>query len=617
MNLLPKTEPKKTETISSLHNPLNMGSVIDSSSVHFCVWAPNASRVDLVGDFNDWKGASHPMKRSDDGKWRLSVPEAKKDQCYQYEITFEGKTFRKNDPYAKRIEPKRKLSAIFQSNYKWKYPDFDMPSFNELVIYELHVGTFAPKNKNKPGTFADVMHRLPYLKSLGITAIEIMPPCEFPSERSWGYNVTNPFAVEESYGGAEALRKLVDEAHAHGIAIILDIVYNHFGPDDLDLWQFDGWNQDDKGGIYFYNDWRSSTPWGENRPDYGRGEVRQYIRDNALMWFEDYHVDGLRLDSTIFMRDVKGNSHSADTEIPEAWSLMQWINNEVAEHFPGKIMIAEDLACNDWVTEESGAGGAGFHGQWDASFVHPIRACVSCKDDEGRDMSAVAGALNNLYNNDPCARIVYTESHDEVANGSSRIPTEVSPEDAAGYHAQKRSILGGGLTLTARGVPMLFEGQEFLEDGWFQDDVPVDWTKAATHGGIRLFYQNMISLRLNRSNQTRGLTGSGLNVFHLNHQDKVIAFHRFHSGGRGDDVIIVANLGHQSFENYTVGSPCEGEWQVRINSDWKGYSQQFGDMQHPLQACTTSPEPRDGQPHSMTFPLAPYSMLIFSQEQLK
>lgn len=611
MPLLNKSE---SEVAQPLHNPHKLGAVVEKDGVHFRVWAPNASKVSVVGDFNDWKGDAHVMTRGDDGKWSLKIPEVKAGEPYKYDITNGDRTFRKNDPYAKRIDRKRRTSLVFQSEYSWKTSEYHLPAFNELIIYELHVGTFASKDGKRSGTFADVRGHLPYLKKLGVNAIEIMPPCEFPTERSWGYNVTNPFAVEENYGGPDELKKLVDEAHAIGIGIILDIAYNHFGPDELDLWQFDGWNENNLGGIYFFNDWRAWTPWGENRPDYGRGEVRQFIRDNAMMWLEEYRADGLRLDSTIFMRDVHGNPYCKDTEIPEAWSLFQWLNEEVTKHFPGRIMIAEDLACNPWVTEEMGAGGAGFHAQWDAAFVHPIRAAVQCVKDEDRNLDDVAAAIRNVYNCDPCARVIYSESHDEVANGRARVPTEVDPQNAASYHAKKRSVIAAGFVMTSPGIPMIFEGQEFLENGWFRDDVQVDWNKADAFRGIRMLYRDLIHLRLNRSGKTRGLSGSGLNVYHFNRQDKVLAYHRFHQGGAGDDVIIVVNLGHQAFDHYEIGSPREGEWKVRLNSDWKGYSEEFGNDANPVEATSTQSEGLDGLPHRMAFSLPPYSLLILSQE---
>ncbi len=150
---------------------------------------------------------------------------------------------------------------------------------------------------------------------------------------------------------------MIKECHRQGLAVILDVVYNHFGPGDLDLWRFDGWTENDGGGIYFYNDWKAETPWGHNRPDYGRGEVRQFIRDNALMWLDEYHVDGLRYDATIYIRTIHG---PGDKDLPEGWGLLQWINGEIRQRFPGRIIIAEDLQDNEWLTKDIGAGGAGF-----------------------------------------------------------------------------------------------------------------------------------------------------------------------------------------------------------------------------------------------------------------
>ena len=221
----------------------------------------------------------------------------------------------------------------------------------------------------------------PIFKNLGINAVEVMPVAEFAGDFSWGYNPAHPFAVATIYGGPDALKRFVKAAHEHGIAVIMDVVYNHLGPSDLDLWQFDGWSENEKGGIYFYKDRRSQTPWGETRPDYGRDEVRQYLRDNALMWFEEYHADGLRWDMIAYIKSIDGNDDNPANDIPEGWSLMQWINVEIQQLFPGKISIGESMKNNPWVIKEVGAGGAGFNAQWDAEFVHPVRQAVIVRDD--------------------------------------------------------------------------------------------------------------------------------------------------------------------------------------------------------------------------------------------
>jgi len=214
-----------------------------------------------------------------------------------------------------------------------------------------------------------------------------MPVIEFAGGQSWGYNPSCVFAVESDYGGPLGLKRFVKEVHRAGFGVILDVVYNHFGPSELDLWQFDGWSENGQGGIYFYNDWRAETPWGATRPDYGRNEVRQFIRDNALMWLDEYHVDGLRLDMSLYMRSVRGDGDPGGN-LPDGWSLIQWINQEVHERFPGHLMIAEDLHDKDRITANVEQGGAGFDLQWAAHFVHPIRAAVITTDDDRRSSTA-------------------------------------------------------------------------------------------------------------------------------------------------------------------------------------------------------------------------------------
>ncbi len=600
---------------TTISNPRLMGATSEPFGVRFRVWAPFANRVSVVGEFNDWNGSRHSLLAEADGLWTTIISEAHPGQQYQFEITHQDQTFRRNDPYALAIHPQQKVSVIVQDDYLWQHPQTVLAPWNELVIYELHVGTFSSGPDNAPGQFAQVQKRLPYFKHLGVNALELMPLAAFPSERSWGYNLTNPFAVEESYGGARALKELIDAAHAEGIAILLDVVYNHFGPSDLDLWQFDGWNENGKGGIYFYNDHRAWTPWGENRPDYGRGEVRQYIRDNVLFWLEEFKVDGLRFDSTLFIRNTRGHNSNPETDLPDGWSLLQWVNEEVSRHFPGRLTVAEDLLQNEWLTKPTSEGGAGFSTQWDSAFVHPVRANVVQVNDENRSMAEIARAIEFRYNGDAFQRVIYSESHDEVANGKARIPQEINPENTADYFARKRSTLAAGLVLTVPGIPMLFEGQEFLTDGWFRDDQALDWNKLGTFKGINRLYRDLIHLRRNLHGHTRGLTGPHVHVHHYNDQDKVIAFHRWLEGGPKDDVVVIASFSNHTVDaSYRIGLPRCGDWIIRFNSDWKGYSPDFSDVSNPEGRLITETTPCDGMEQSAMIALPPYGLIILSQE---
>jgi 1,4-alpha-glucan branching enzyme len=578
--------------------------------VAFRVWAPNADAVHVAGTFNDWSEDATPLAPAPGGVWEADVPGAKPGDEYRYLIRNGEARFSRIDPYARAVTNSVGNAIVVAPGSGGT--EFTPPPWNRLVIYEMHIGTFHRSEEDRPGTFEDAIARLGHLRRLGVNAVQIMPAAEFAGELSWGYNPAHIFAVESTYGGPEGLRAFVEAAHAAGIAVILDVVYNHFGPSDLDLWQFDGWSENDVGGIYFYNDWRAETPWGDTRPDYGRAEVRQFIRDNALYWFEEYGIDGLRFDMTLYIRTVRGDEQDPGDSLDEGWSLMQWLNDEIAGRFPGRITISEDLRGKAALTGATADGGAGFGAQWDAEFVHPIREVLIAADDDARHMATVAHALSHHYNGDPFQRVIYTESHDEVANGKARIPHEIAPGDPSHWAAQKRSTLGAGLAFTTPGIPMLFQGQEFLQGEWFQDTVPLDWDRSEEFHGIVRLYRDLIRLRLDHQGVSGGLSGRNVAVHRIDEEAKLVAFHRWAEGGPGDDVVVLANFSHLAREVYRIGFPRPGLWRLRLNTDWTGYSDDFGnfastDVEAVEAEC-------DGMKWSAEVGIAPYSLLVFSQD---
>lgn len=587
-----------------------MGAILHASGVAFRVWAPHAERVAVIGSFNDWNGDINLLQSEENGYWYGDVAAAGAGDEYKFQLTTPQGSFRRIDPYAREVTGSVGNAIVHDTDFDWKGDDFHLSAWNELVIYELHVGTFNADQEDvkHPGEFSSITARFGHLQKLGINAIQIMPVGEFAGDRSWGYNPAHIFSVEIAYGGPQAFKRFVKSAHEHGIAVILDVVYNHLGPEDLDLWQFDGWSENDRGGIYFYNDERAITPWGETRPDYGRGEVRQYLVDNVLMWLEEYHVDGLRFDCTQFIHTINGTDSQ---DLPDGWSLLQWINSEVAEKYPGRITIAEDMQHNRWVTGDVGAGGAGFASQWDAMFVHPIRQAVVTPKDEQRSLGAIRDAICYRYNDDAFDRVIYSESHDEVANGKARVPQEISPNDPKGWYARKRSALAAAMVFTAPGIPMLFQGQEFLEGEWFRDTVPVDWDQCAEFHGIVRLYRDLIRLRLNKDGFSRGLCGQFTQVSHLNEESKIIAFHRRDKGGAGDDVVVVANFCNEARDDYRVGFPAAGVWKLRFNSDWQGYSDDFEG--HPGSDVSAEAGEYDNFPCQGMLSVGSYSILVYSQ----
>jgi 1,4-alpha-glucan branching enzyme len=589
-----------------------MGSIPFPGGAAFRVWAPFASAVFVTGTFNDWSETENPLSSEGNGYWSGDVRGARPGHEYKYVILNGAQKLWRIDPYARDVTGSAGNAVIVDPRFDWGVDGYRTPSLDEMVIYEMHVGTFFGKAGGKPGNLKSVTRRLPYLHELGVNAIQIMPPAEFAGGFSWGYNPAHIFAIESDYGGPNGLKELVREAHRLGIAVIFDVVHNHLGPSDLDLWRFDGWQENDKGGIYLYNDWRATTPWGDTRPDYGRPEVRQFLRDNALMWLEEYRADGLRWDATAYIRNVHGRNNDPANDIAEGWALMRWINDEIRARQPWKVNIAEDLRNNEWITKERAAGGAGFDAQWDAGFVHPIRECIIPMNDGHRDIQAVRDAIYHRYNDDVFERVIYTESHDEVANGKARVPHEISPENPGSYASRKRSTLGAALVFTSPGVPMLFQGQEILEDEWFRDTDPIDWRKTERFSGILTLYRDLIRLRRNWYDNTRGLRGRHVNVHHVNNTDKVIAFHRWGTGGPGDDVIVVVNFANRGYPGYNIGFPRDGMWKVRFNSDWIGYGSDFGN--HPSHDTAARAGATDGLPYNGSVGLGPYTTIILSQE---
>jgi 1,4-alpha-glucan branching enzyme len=607
-----------SEEAQTVTKHFGMGAIPHAKGVTFRVWAPHAEKVYVSGTFNDWSKTSTPLTSEKNGYWSIDVQGAKAGDEYKYVLhappDWNLPPLSRIDPYARKVTNAAGNGIIYDPDaFDWGDDTFNIASWNELVIYEMHIGTFHVKEEGHPGTLDSAIEKFPYLKGLGINAIEVMPIMEFAGDFSWGYNPAHPFAVESIYGGPDAFKRFVKAAHEQGIAVIVDVVYNHFGPGDLDLWQFDGWSENEKGGIYFYNDHRSQTPWGETRPDYGRGEVRQYLCDNALMWFEDYHADGLRWDAISYIRNIEGRDGDPFQDIPEGWSLMQWINGEIQQRFPSKISIAEGMHDNAWVTKDAGAGGAGFNAQWDSEFVNSVRQAVIARDDTSRDLGAVSKAIEYRYDLDAFRRVIFTESHDEVANGRERVPEEIWPGNVDSWFSKKRSTLGSAIALTSPGIPMLFQGQELLEDRWFQDKVPIDWSRAEDEHGILKMYLDLIAMRRNRSGVTRGLCGQNIHIYHFDNEAKVIAFHRWDKQGPKDSVVVVVNMTNQNRDGYVIGFPRAGVWKTRFNSDSYNYGPKFAN--HPTPDVEAHEKGTDGLPCSGKISIGPYTVVIFSQDE--
>ena len=594
----------------------------------FRVWAPFVDKVGVkindraVVPLTQEPGHTDPS----DTTWTGAVPKTKAGDQYRYVIQIGSVTREFNDPRAQQLtgfdlpngfglpgNDNKPKSVIVDSAFNM--PAFTEPTFNTMVIYEMHIGTFA-------NTFRGAVQKLDYLKNLGINAVEVLPITQnplfsdhTPADHDWGYDPVQLFAIKSKYGTPQDFKEFVKQCHQRQIAVIVDVVYNHLVGNNL-LGGFDGFTPPQiPSGIYLYGGDRANTPFGP-RPDYGRPQVRQYIIDNALLLLRGYGVDGLRLDDTIDIRTF-GKPRTANNEGSE---LLQEINSSYRNtdpKQPGKITIAEDLQSSGDVTLQSGSTALEFNTQWDDTMVNNMRTVVKQVNDSDRDIGAIRGALENHMASDVFTRVIYTENHDQVGHppGQDRLPTMIDANDHESLFAKKRSTLAAAIMLTAPGIPMIFQGQEMLETRAFGFNTPtnMDFSRADSPNlkGIVQMYRDLIALRRNVSGTTKGLTGQNLNVFHFDNGNKTLAYHRWENGGPGDDVVVVANFSSSPMPNLNIGFPRQGAWHVRFNSGANVYDPGFvnGDSLD----TTANSGGKDGLNFNGNVGIGPYSVVILSQ----
>jgi 1,4-alpha-glucan branching enzyme len=581
----------------------NLGATLTKSGVDFRVWAPFAKFVSVF--INDaFQQHETVLTNEGDGYWSGTAVGAVAGQSYKYHIQSPyDQWLERNDPRSRQVTVSDNGdSVIVDPAFDWGDTAAPVIPKEKQIIYEMHIGTFHRPDASTPGTFATAIEKLDYLLSLGINMIELMPVTSMTTGQGWGYAPNYIFAVENTYGGRHGFLEFVKACHQRGIGVILDVVYNHFSP-KADLWQFDGWNEAYKGGIYFYNDSRADTPWG-GRPDYGRPEVREFILDNVTMWLTEFHLDGLRIDSTIYMRNTEGHDNDPEHDLPEAWSLFQEITTLAHKINPNATIIAEDTSSNEYITKSVGEGGAGFDAQWGNRFPHAVRARFGMDNQEsGGDLDQ---ELQHYYNRQAFQKVIFSDSHDTAANGSARLNEATTPGNPGSVFARQRTLVAHALSLTAPGVPMLLQGEEFLQQGAFNDWQMLDWNKTTKFAGIVLAFQHLINLRKDIYGNTTGLTGQSINVFHQDIPNNIIAYHRWSKGGARDDVLIIVNFSDMRFKDYKLYVPVPGMWHVRFNSSWKGYSPDFNE--------TSTSKAMTDENSQITVDLADYNVLILSQE---
>ena len=533
---------------------------VSPGGVVFKVWAPDAGTAAVAGEFNGWSTTANPMTRHG-ADFVAYVPSAGDRQQFKY--VFNGNNW-KPDARAKSLNPSDNYNTHIEDafRYGWASGDFTPPAPEDMIVYELHVGTFSGRNDPVasgaiPGTYRDVAAHVDHFVDLGINVVEVMPITEFPWDFSAGYNPVSVWAPEWKYGTPDDLKYMIDTLHAHGIAVVFDIVWNHFSATDNYLWYYDGTQ------IYF-DDPAVDTPWG-SQADFDRAEVRDYFLDSTLYWLEEFRADGFRMDATSYMALYQGSG----------WGLMQAFNDEIDNRAVHKITMAEQLPDDPWITTPTSAGGAGFDSQWNDYFTDTLRQAIIDAAFGNTNMGAVADIIDGSGAYLSGTYVVnYLESHDEVwpDSGGQRLVKTIDttwPHDD--IYAKGRMKLGEGLTLFSPGIPLIFMGDEWLEDTDFGGGSPsgadrINWDLLTQHAAIYQFFKDAIAVR--KSNGAlRG--NAGVDVYHVNDTADVVAWHRWDLSG--NEIVVIANFSNNDYAGYQIGFPQAGTWYELLNSQASEY----------------------------------------------
>jgi len=627
--------------------PAPLGATVHPGGVTFRIWAPYADSVAVRINEGNAIGMAREPGHPDpaDATWSAEVPGAKAGDHYKYVIRCKGNEGEFIDPRGLELTDYTPgASSVIVNMGARKPKPFTTPSLQSLVIYEMHIGSFNPDPAEPTRyDFAGAAQKLDYLQKLGINAIQLLPinenavggfgrrgrggaasrpsaaapsaganrqgPARRANDYDWGYDTSSYFAIKRSYGTPEEFLDFVNAAHAHGIAVIIDVVYNHMSGRNL-LRNFGGYSTPEfPNGLYFNDAAHGTSPWGP-RPDFSRPQVASIIEDNALMYLLQFGCDGERWDSVANLRAF--SSRGNNTPNPDGIQLMRKTIDDARATHPDKIFIAEDLRNESSVTKQTSEGGLGFDTQWDNVTCGAIRRAVT-GDDASRDLSALAKVIDRKIGSVAFSRVIYSENHDQVGHPPKeiRMPALIDPKDPQSLKAKRLSNLGAAIVLTSPGVPMLFQGQEMLDPRTFTFgvNVPMDWSRVQTQAGTIALYQDLISLRRNLGGHTGGLMGAHTQVYHVDDATHTLAYRRWDKGV--DDVIVTINLSSSPVKA-KIGFPRAGKWTTRFDSNSTKYDPRFSDATGG--EITAAATPSEGLAASAEVNIGPYSAIILSQQ---
>lgn len=591
--------------------------------VTFAVFAPNATAVSVVGDFNWWNGARHPMQKTDLGYWVLFIPEVEAGVKYKYQIkdSHGNELPHKADPvgFLAHQYPSHASEIFDQNAYEWHDQAWQNRKATDLYsqpmsIYEVHLGSWKKKSINSESvelySYRELAEQLiPYIQDLGYTHIELLPISEHPFDGSWGYQPVGLFAPTSRFGNPDDFKYFVDQCHQNNIGVIIDWVPAHFPEDSHGLARFDGTH------VYEYEDPRKGwhPDWKSCIYDYGKNEVRQFLVANALFWLDKYHIDGLRVDAVASMLYLD-YSRSDGEWIPnvdggnknyEAISLLQWMNREVYDHFPKAFTVAEESTAFPKVSRPVYEGGLGFGFKWNMGWMHDSLHYIS-KDPAYRNHHHNEITFSMVYAFDE--NFVLPISHDEVVHGKGSLLRKM-PGDEWQQMANLRCY--SAFMFAHPGKKLNFMGNEIGQSDEWNHSSSVSWhlLKFDKHLGVQNLHRKLNALyRDYPALHELDCHHSGFEwIDHHNAEFSVVAFMR-KAKNSSQKICVVSNFTPIPRQNYRIGVLDEGQYKMLLNTDEGQY---WGSDFDSRSDVTSEPSEWHGKPHSIAINLPPLATLFY------
>ncbi len=596
---------------------------------YFALWAPNAKKVSVLGNFNNWNPKLHPLNVRWDGSgiWEGFIPGVVQGEMYKYHIVSNQKdyTVSKADPIAHYYEvPPKTASVVWDLDYSWKDEKWlrrrgkNNSLLSPITIYEVHIGSWrrAPEHGYRPLSYRELAPQLAeYVNKLGFTHVEFLPIMEHPFYGSWGYQTTGYFAPTSRYGTPQDFMYLVDCLHQNDIGVILDWVPSHFPTDEHGPGFFDGTHlyehEDERKGIH--PDWNSYIF------NYSRNEVRNFLISSALFWLDKYHVDGLRVDAVASMLYLDYSRKEGEwipnkfggRENIEAIEFLRRMNEEIYKNYPEVQTIAEESTAWPMVSRPNYLGGLGFGLKWDMGWMHDTLQYMT-KEPVHRKYHHNTLTFRMLYAS--TENFILPLSHDEVVHGKGSLLSKM-PNDDWQKFANLRLLFG--YMYGQVGKKLLFMGGEFGQWREWNHDESLDWhlLDYAPHTGLQKLVHDLNNLYISEPSlheldcQPNGFEWVDCN----DSQQSVLSFLRYDSSG-SDMILVVCNFTPVTRYNYKIGVPKDGTWKEVLNSDSKLYS---GSGQGNMGSVASTTEEVHGRPYSISLTLPPVGVLFLKPEGKK